>query len=65
MTGMPEAALARELELPIRGDRRGRQPRGRTRRLGARGSRWRASREVLETAMDQVRALLDHVVPLI
>ena len=36
MTGMPEAALARELGVAVRGDRRGRQPRRRTRRLRAR-----------------------------
>ena len=64
MTGMPEAALARELELPYvaiavvvnhaagRGD-----------------SRTAISLDgiarVLETAMDKVRALLEHVVPLV
>jgi len=64
MTGMPEAALARELELPYvaiavvvnhaagRGD-----------------SGLQISMEgialVLETAMDRVRALLEHVAPLI
>jgi 5'-methylthioadenosine phosphorylase len=64
MTGMPEAALARELELPYasiavvvnhaagRGD-----------------SEERISMEhiaaVLETAMDKVRTLLEHVAPLV
>jgi 5'-methylthioadenosine phosphorylase len=64
MTGMPEAALARELDLPYaaitvvvnqaagRGD-----------------SMERISMEgiarVLETAMDSVRALLEHIAPMI
>jgi 5'-methylthioadenosine phosphorylase len=64
MTGMPEAALARELELPYaaiavvvnhaagRGDSE------------TRISMERIA-EVMETAMERVRALLDHVVPLI
>lgn len=64
MTGMPEAALARELELPYasiavvvnhaagRGDS--------TDHISM-----ETILEVLETAMDKVRALLEHVVPLI
>ena len=60
MTGMPEAGLARELGLPYasvcvvvnhaagRGD-------------SADACRWIALRNVLETAMDRVRALLEHV----
>ncbi len=62
MTGMPEAALARELELPYaavcvvvnhaagRGD-------------SAAQISMEGIAAVLETAMDKVRALLDHVVP--
>jgi 5'-methylthioinosine phosphorylase len=64
MTGMPEAALARELELPYaaiavvvnhaagRGDS--------TVQVSMDGIA-----RVLETAMDEVRTVLDHVVPLI
>ena len=64
MTGMPEAALARELELPYasicvvvnhaagRGD-------------SAEHISMEGIALVLESAMDKVRALLDHVVPLI
>ncbi len=64
MTGMPEAALARELELPYaaiavvvnhaagRGD-------------SATAISMEGIAQVLETAMDRVRALLEHVVPLI
>lgn len=64
MTGMPEAALARELELPYaaiavvvnhaagRGD-------------SATAISMDGIAQVMETAMDRVRALLDHVVPLI
>jgi 5'-methylthioinosine phosphorylase len=64
MTGMPEAALARELELPYaaiavvvnhaagRGDS--------TAQVSLAGIA-----RVLETAMDEVRAVLDHVAPLI
>jgi 5'-methylthioinosine phosphorylase len=64
MTGMPEAALARELELPYaaicvvvnhaagRGD-------------SALEVSMEGIAQVLETAMDRVRALLEHVVPLI
>jgi len=64
MTGMPEAALARELELPYaaiavvvnhaagRGD-------------SATEVSMAGIGEVLEAAMGRVRALLDHVVPLI
>jgi 5'-deoxy-5'-methylthioadenosine phosphorylase len=64
MTGMPEAALARELELPYaaiavvvnhaagRGD-------------SATEVSMAGIAQVLEGAMDRVRALLDHVVPLI
>jgi len=64
MTGMPEAALARELELPYaaiavvvnhaagRGD-------------SATTISMEGIAQVLETAMDRVRALLEHVVPLI
>ena len=63
MTGMPEAALARELELALRGDLRRRQPRGGARRQRATRSRWRASRRCWRAAMDKVRALLDHVAP--
>src|SRR5260221_7873679 len=63
MTGMPEAALARELGLPYvaicvvvnhaagRGD-------------SARTISMEGIAGVLETAMDKVRTLLDHVVPL-
>jgi len=62
MTGMPEAALARELELPYaaiavvvnhaagRGD-------------SAAAISMEGIAKVLESAMDRVRALLDHVVP--
>lgn len=62
MTGMPEAALARELGLPYaaicvvvnhaagRGD-------------SARQISMEGISQVLETAMDKVRALLDHVAP--
>jgi len=64
MTGMPEAALARELELPYaaiavvvnhaagRGD-------------SAQEVSMEAIAAILETAMDRVRALLEHVAPLI
>ena len=64
MTGMPEAALARELELPYvaiavvvnhaagRGD-------------SAHAISMDGIARVLETAMDKVRALLEHVVPLV
>lgn len=64
MTGMPEAALARELELSYaaiavvvnhaagRGD-------------SATAISMEGIAQVLETAMDRVRALLEHVVPLI
>jgi len=64
MTGMPEAALARELELPYaaiavvvnhaagRGD-------------SAIEISMDGIAQVLESAMDRVRALLEHVVPLI
>lgn len=64
MTGMPEAALARELDLPYaavcvvvnhaagRGD-------------SAQAISMEGIVRVLEGAMDKVRALLDHVVPLI
>ena len=64
MTGMPEAALARELELPYasiavvvnhaagRGD-------------SAHEVSMEAIAAILETAMDRVRALLEHVAPLI
>lgn len=64
MTGMPEAALARELELPYaaiavvvnhaagRGD-------------SAVEVSMEGIAKVLETAMDKVRALLDHVAPLV
>jgi 5'-methylthioadenosine phosphorylase len=64
MTGMPEAALARELELPYaaiavvvnhaagRGD-------------SATEVSMEAIAKVLETAMDRVRALLEHVAPLV
>ena len=64
MTGMPEAVLARELELPYaaiavvvnhaagRGD-------------SAIEISMDGIAQVLETAMDRVRALLEHVVPLI
>jgi 5'-deoxy-5'-methylthioadenosine phosphorylase len=64
MTGMPEAALARELELPYaaiavvvnhaagRGD-------------SALAVSLEAIAKILETAMDRVRALLEHVAPLI
>src|SRR4029077_19344782 len=63
MTGMPEATLARELGLPYaaiavvvnhaagRGDS--------SERISMEGID-----KVLETAMDKVRALLEHVVPL-
>ena len=62
MTGMPEAALARELGLPYtaicvvvnhaagRGD-------------SAQQISMEGISHVLETAMDKVRALLDHVAP--
>jgi 5'-methylthioadenosine phosphorylase len=64
MTGMPEAVLARELELPYaavcvvvnhaagRGD-------------SAKQVSMEGIARVLEAAMDKVRALLDHVVPMI
>jgi 5'-methylthioadenosine phosphorylase len=64
MTGMPEAVLARELELPYvaiavvvnhaagRGD-------------SADAVSMDGIARVLESAMDKVRALLDHVVPLV
>jgi 5'-methylthioinosine phosphorylase len=64
MTGMPEAALARELSLPYatiavivnhaagRGD-------------SAAGISMEAIARVLETAMERVRSLLDHVAPLV
>jgi len=64
MTGMPEAVLARELELPYvaiavvvnhaagRGD-------------SAHAVSMDGIARVLELAMDKVRALLDHVVPLV
>jgi len=64
MTGMPEAALARELELPYvslcvvvnhaagRGEN--------TQQISMEGIV-----AVLETAMDKVRGLLDHIVPLV
>jgi 5'-methylthioadenosine phosphorylase len=64
MTGMPEAMLARELELPYaaiavvvnhaagRGD-------------SAQEVSMEAIAAVLETAMDRVRALLEHVAPLV
>jgi 5'-deoxy-5'-methylthioadenosine phosphorylase len=63
MTGMPEAALARELELPYaaiavvvnhaagRGD-------------SAEAVSMEGIAQVLETAMDRVRALIEHLVPL-
>ena len=47
----------------LRGDRGGRQPCGGTRRLVA-GDFDGRDRQVLETAMDKVRALLEHVTPL-
>ena len=64
MTGMPEASLARELELPYaalavvvnhaagRGD-------------SATQISMEGIAKVMESAMERVRALLDHVVPLI
>jgi 5'-methylthioinosine phosphorylase len=64
MTGMPEAVLARELELPYaaicvvvnhaagRGD-------------SASEISMDGIAKVLETGMDRVRALLEHVVPLV
>ncbi len=64
MTGMPEAALAREQELPYvaiavvvnhaagRGDSAG-------------SVSMDGIAHVLETAMDKVRALLEHIVPLV
>jgi len=64
MTGMPEAALARELELPYasicvivnhaagRGD-------------SAQAISMEALVRTLEAGMDKVRALLDHLVPLV
>ncbi len=63
MTGMPEAGLARELELPYaaicvvvnHAAGRGQS----TQAISLEGIA-----NVLDTAMDHVRALLDHVVPL-
>jgi 5'-methylthioadenosine phosphorylase len=64
MTGMPEAVLARELELPYaaiavvvnhaagRGD-------------SARAISMQAIAAVLDASMDKVRALIEHVVPLL
>ena len=64
MTGMPEAVLARELELPYaaiavvvnhaagRGD-------------SAHAVSMAGIARVLETAMDKVRTLLEHIVPLV
>jgi 5'-methylthioadenosine phosphorylase len=64
MTGMPEAALARELELPyaaiavVVNHAAGRQD-------SQTAISMAGIVAVLESAMDRVRALLDHVVPLI
>jgi 5'-methylthioadenosine phosphorylase len=64
MTGMPEAALARELELPyaalcvVVNHAAGRGESAQQVSMGG-------IVQVLEGAMDKVRALLDHVVPMI
>ena len=64
MTGMPEAALARELELPyaaiavVVNHAAGRQD-------SQAAISMAGIVAVLESAMDRVRALLDHVVPLV
>jgi 5'-methylthioadenosine phosphorylase len=64
MTGMPEAALARELELPYASI---------AVVVNAAAGRGESSQQismegiakVLETSMDRVRSLLDHITPLI
>lgn len=64
MTGMPEAALARELELPYA---------ALCVVVNAAAGRGQSAQhvsmegivQVLESAMDKVRALLDHVIPLV
>ena len=64
MTGMPEAALAREQELPyvaiavVVNHAAGRGE-------SVHASSMDGIARVLETAMDKVRALLEHVVPLV
>jgi 5'-methylthioadenosine phosphorylase len=64
MTGMPEAVLARELALPyaaiavVVNHAAGR-------RDSASAVSMEGIARVLETAMDRVRALLEHVVPLV
>ena len=64
MTGMPEAVLARELELPyvaiavVVNHAAGRED-------SATAVSMDGIARVLETGMDRVRALLEHVVPLI
>lgn len=64
MTGMPEAALAREQELPyvsiavVVNHAAGRG-------ASAQAISMEGVARVLETAMDKVRALLEHVVPLV
>ena len=64
MTGMPEAALAREQELPyvaiavVVNHAAGRGE-------SAQAISMDGVARVLETAMDKVRALLEHVVPLV
>jgi 5'-methylthioadenosine phosphorylase len=64
MTGMPEAALARELELPyaalcvVVNHAAGRGE-------SAQQISMEGIARVIESAMDKVRALLDHVVPLV
>jgi 5'-methylthioadenosine phosphorylase len=64
MTGMPEAALAREIELPYAALCVAVNPAA-GRGVSAQQISMEGIRQVLEGAMDKVRALLDHVVPLI
>jgi 5'-methylthioadenosine phosphorylase len=64
MTGMPEAALARELELPYASlcvAVNAAAGRG----TSAEQISMEGILQVLETAMDKVRALLEHIVPLV
>jgi 5'-methylthioadenosine phosphorylase len=64
MTGMPEASLARELELPyVAIDVVVNHAAGR--RESEHGVSMDGIARVLETAMDKVRALLEHIVPLV
>ena len=62
MTGMPEAALAREARPRLRGDRGGGEPRRRPRRQRARDLAGARSKRCCEQAMERVRRILEKLV---